>query len=206
MEDTMTDDHLDDDKQPPKHRSWLERFISLLAREPQDPDSAETSFSIMLGDWPDGDGRYTVVGRVASGMEVLEELVKVPQDADGRPLVRLAVSKAEVVGRAELGRLKLAPPKPIDLPPGLSADAVRTAGLAAVVGGILLMMATGLAAFLCVGRRPQAAAALSLLNVLIGCFLLMVVATPMSHRHPIIGVGVFLALLGTIRRMARFES
>ena len=68
-----------------------------MARSADDPDSAETSFSILLDFAPHLDGQYTVFGHVERGVEVLQELLRVPRDAQYRPLQRLTVVSAGVV-------------------------------------------------------------------------------------------------------------
>jgi peptidyl-prolyl cis-trans isomerase B (cyclophilin B) len=60
-----------------------------------DPDSATTSFFLMLGDAPSLDGQYSAFGRVVSGMEVLDAFEK--EDVDGEtPKRRLELIEATV--------------------------------------------------------------------------------------------------------------
>ena len=49
-----------------------------MARADGQPDSATTSFSIILGDAPHLDGQYTVFGEVVYGMDAVDKLVQVP--------------------------------------------------------------------------------------------------------------------------------
>ena len=180
-----------------------------MSRDERYPDSAESSFCIILADWPQGDGHYTVFGEVESGMEVLEELFRVPRDSGGRPIARLEIFKAEMLTPAQL---EAAPPvaaHAVSLPPVLAAAAQQTAERStsiAVSGGIALMILVGAAAFFCVARYPVAASSLSLLTVLIGSFLLLVILTPMARFHPALGTALFLGLLGVLKLMSRFES
>src|SRR5580692_7170606 len=51
------------------------RGIVSMART-DDPDSADTSFFLMLGDAPYLDGKYSAFGRIVAGMEVLEAFEK----------------------------------------------------------------------------------------------------------------------------------
>jgi cyclophilin family peptidyl-prolyl cis-trans isomerase len=58
-----------------------------------DPHSARASFFVLLGDATHLDGKYTVVGRVARGLEVLDRVAE-----GGQPAF---VETAGVVPRAE---------------------------------------------------------------------------------------------------------
>ena len=49
-----------------------------------DKNSAGSQFFIVLTDQPDFDGRYTVVGRVVEGMDVVDAIAKVETDLYGR--------------------------------------------------------------------------------------------------------------------------
>jgi len=180
-----------------------------MARDERDPNTAETAFSIILTDWPDGDGRYTIFGRVESGMDVVEEFLKVPRDDEGRPVARLGILKAEVVSRTALAKMRLAPAQPVQLPQELTAltkERETITKLKAVAGGIALMILIGIATFAFAPRFPQASPSLVLLNVLIGFFLLLVILTPMAHLHAALAAFLFLGLLGTLKLMSRFES
>lgn len=89
------------------------RGVLSLARYENDPNSGESSFSILLGDAPALDGKYTIFGRVESGFEVLEALEKAPRDDKFRPRTVLTITKAEVVEPEDVGRLKLAGVRPL---------------------------------------------------------------------------------------------
>jgi cyclophilin family peptidyl-prolyl cis-trans isomerase len=70
------------------------RGIVSMARS-DDPDSATTSFFLMLGDAPHLDGKYTAFGRVVEGMEVLEAFEK--EEVDGEtPRRRLEIVEAVI--------------------------------------------------------------------------------------------------------------
>ena len=60
-----------------------------------DPDSADTSFFLMLGDAPYLDGKYSAFGRIVGGMEVLDALEK--EEVDGEtPKRRLELIEATI--------------------------------------------------------------------------------------------------------------
>jgi cyclophilin family peptidyl-prolyl cis-trans isomerase len=63
-----------------------------------DPDSATTSFFLVLGAAPHLDGKYTVFGRVVAGMEVLDAFEK--EEVDGEtPRRRLELIEAAIDNR-----------------------------------------------------------------------------------------------------------
>jgi len=57
------------------------RGVLSMART-SDPDSAETSFFIVLGAAPHLDGRYTIFGRVVDGFETLDLIEKAPRHGE----------------------------------------------------------------------------------------------------------------------------
>ena len=70
------------------------RGIVSMARG-DDPDSATTSFFLMLGDAPHLDGKYSAFGRVIEGMEVLDAFDK--EEVDGEtPKRRLELIEATI--------------------------------------------------------------------------------------------------------------
>jgi peptidyl-prolyl cis-trans isomerase B (cyclophilin B) len=70
------------------------RGIVSMARG-DDPDSASTSFFLMLGDAPHLDGKYSAFGQVVEGMEVLDAFDK--EDLDGEtPRRRLEIIEAVI--------------------------------------------------------------------------------------------------------------
>ena len=70
------------------------RGIVSMARG-EDPDSATTSFFLMLGAAPHLDGQYSAFGRVVEGMEVLDSFEKEELDGE-KPRRRLEIIEAVV--------------------------------------------------------------------------------------------------------------
>ncbi len=60
------------------------------------PDSATTSFFICLSDLPTLDGKYTVFGKVSSGMEVVDKIAAVPVEEE-KPRTRVDLIHAQVI-------------------------------------------------------------------------------------------------------------
>jgi cyclophilin family peptidyl-prolyl cis-trans isomerase len=183
-----------------KHR----RGVLSMARENDKPNSAESSFSILLADAPHLDGQYTVFGHVEAGMDVVDELCKVPRAGSNKPLVRLTVNKAEVVDSEGLARLSLSGPRPVEVPETLRP---RTTATWEVAAGVLLMVLCGLVGFFGAKRLPaRAQPSIHLISVLIGGFLLLVLLFPVGLAHQWVAVGLFLGVLGLLRVMSQFES
>jgi cyclophilin family peptidyl-prolyl cis-trans isomerase len=192
-----------------------------MARDDNNPDSAETSFSILLGEAPHLDGRYTIFGHLEYGMDVIDKFLEVPQGPGHQPLVRLEVRKAEVVSSELLGHLQVAAAKSVPVPrelaqaleqerAGASAEAVRKevmAGIGFMVTGTALMMTVGLVNFFFApGLAGRYVLSLNLVCVLIGGFVLFVILTPLAMGNSWFAAFLFLALLSLFKLMSRFEN
>jgi cyclophilin family peptidyl-prolyl cis-trans isomerase len=70
------------------------RGIVSMARS-DDPDSATTSFFLMLGDAPHLDGKYSAFGRVIEGLDVLDAFDKEPVNGEA-PVRRLEIIEATI--------------------------------------------------------------------------------------------------------------
>src|SRR5262249_51794831 len=82
--------------------------LSMPPAVSDDPDSAVSAFSIMLGDASHVDGKQAIFGHVESGLDVLDRLEAVPrQEGTTRPAVRLTILQAEVVPESALPGLVL---------------------------------------------------------------------------------------------------
>jgi cyclophilin family peptidyl-prolyl cis-trans isomerase len=168
-----------------------------MAREPNDPDSAESSFSIMLGDRFELDERYTVFGRVVAGEDVLRHLERL---ADTRPQFGATLAKAEVQGGTpDLAALR----GPVSPP---AASKTRLAALLA--GWVFLLGVGGAMAWLPARCIPARTRTIVLVVVLIGMFPLFMAsieAIP-SAADPAYGLAIFAAAVIFFRIMARFEG
>jgi cyclophilin family peptidyl-prolyl cis-trans isomerase len=194
------------------------RGLLSMARKDNDPDSAETSFCIMLGPAPQLDGKYTIFGRLESGDDVIKELLKVPTDDRRKPKTRLEIMHAETTTVDGLAKMKLVPAHAIAgaLAPSavLHAAAARPEAEPAIAKrdvpiaiGLVLIILLGLAKFLLRSRlSPRAAVSLDLLVILVSAFLLFVLLTPVGQDHPWLGLGLFFGLLGLFKALGRFES
>ena len=82
--------------------------IVSMARDTDDPNSAETSFSFMLGRAAELDRKYTIIGELEHGMPLLKMIEKEPRDYYNRPKNPVVVEKAELKTGAEIAQLKAA--------------------------------------------------------------------------------------------------
>lgn len=181
------------------------RGVLSMSRDPSDPDSASSAFSILLGDWPQGDGRCTIFGRVEAGMDVVDEFLKVPRDDEDRPTARLEVLSAEVLTAAELAGRPLAGARPVasagsgPAEPERELDAARARALVAALAVMTLLVLAAYAASL---LRPKAAPTLNLINALVGAFFLAAAVTPSAYRGRVVSVALFLGILAAFKIMS----
>jgi len=71
------------------------RGILSMAHEENDINSGESSFSILLGEAPHLDGKYTIFGELVSGQEVLSAIEKAPREGNA-PKPRIDILKAKI--------------------------------------------------------------------------------------------------------------
>ena len=71
------------------------RGVISMARA-YDPNSASSQFFIMHRDAPHLDGSYAAFGRVIEGIEVIDEIAKVPTDRADKPLSPVVIRRIYV--------------------------------------------------------------------------------------------------------------
>lgn len=81
-----------------------------MARYDEDVNSAETSFSFMLGDAPHLDGQYTVFGEIVAGFDVLDAIEKVAVDEFNVPMNPIFIRNTLVVAEKDLSQVRLSGP------------------------------------------------------------------------------------------------
>lgn len=93
---------------PPEVRQRHARGSVVMARLPDRINPSRLSngsqFYVLLRPMPELDGTDTVFGRVEGGLEVLEEISRVPADTNDIPLERITVYRTELVQREKLDR------------------------------------------------------------------------------------------------------
>jgi len=70
------------------------RGVLSMARA-SDPDSADTSFFIVLGPSPHLDGKYTIFGKVVDGFDIIELIEKAPRNGE-TPIQRIELIEAVI--------------------------------------------------------------------------------------------------------------
>lgn len=178
------------------------RGVLSMARADSDPDSAESSFSLLLGNAPHLDRKYTIFGIVAAGWDVLTAIESVAVDANKRPRRPVQVLRVEVVDEEDLKSMNLR--QAIPQPAGTDQPAPP---LFILVGGVLLI--TGIQAAWFAGRPPaRRARTVALIIALVGFFILFIVSVPQAIRRPSgwIGIAVLAGSIAMFRLMATFEG
>jgi len=66
------------------------------ATRPGEPDSAGSQFFACVSDQPALTGQFTVFGRVAEGMDVLQKISEMPANGRGAPLERVAIKTVTI--------------------------------------------------------------------------------------------------------------
>lgn len=196
------------------------RGVVSMAREDGDVNSARTSFSILLGDAPHLDGKYTIIGHVEYGMDVVDELIKAPLNGT-RPMARLPVINAGLVTGEKLKQFPppaakvifVAQEKQVLDPKVLKASMERMTLFSV---GVAFMIVCSLIPIFVPKITPQQAKTFSLMTVLIGAFLLVGILQPltydlfqlpgMTNAGHALAIFLFFGLLGVFRLMSRFES
>ncbi len=64
--------------------------------QPGKPDSAGAQFFVCVSDQPSLDGQYTIFGRVAEGMDVVQKISEAPADDRGMPHERIAIRSVTI--------------------------------------------------------------------------------------------------------------
>lgn len=171
----------------------------IMARLPDEPDSASSSFSILLADAPHLEGKYTVFGRVTHGMDVVHAVANVPVDGQKRPLRAVEIEKAVVVDAEDLGLMTLRGPI-------LSAPTSERIP-SRFLGFLAAMLAVGVVHYFLLDRlSPRTSKSLLLVWVLMGFFALFVALLPAEPLYRWVPVVLFVMLLAVIKLMGRFEG
>jgi cyclophilin family peptidyl-prolyl cis-trans isomerase len=180
-----------------------ERGTLSMARYEDRPDSAETSFSILLGAAPHLDGKYTIFGKLEAGYDVLDAIGRVARDARNRPLRPVVIRRAEVVESPEaLAALSLRGPDFDEQQPPLFLLLKRGAwalGACALLGLTLFVVAAR-------GKAARWAGSAGLLLVLVGFFGLLVALLPEARTSGWSSISLLAGIVILFKLMNRFES
>jgi cyclophilin family peptidyl-prolyl cis-trans isomerase len=176
------------------------RGILSMARS-EDPDSAEVSFSILLGSANHLNGKYTVFGKLEKGEEVLSYIEKTPLTPENSPKNSIIILKAEIVTAQALEKIELKNPKynKTDSTSGLEKNRIPIMFLL-----ITLMMGLGMA-FL-KQKYVKYFSSLALLVVLVSAFGIFILSHPLDGEKKWISAVLFIGMIGIFKLLSRFES
>ena len=159
-----------------------------------DGPDADPTLLLVLTDSHQLDDRYTPVGWIESGIDVVERIAARPADTEGVP------DEARTVGPLR----RLAPGASAD--PGATATGRDAAPLASVVS--MLLSAVGVAAIALGHRRmsPAVTTTALLAAALVAFFAAWSAAVGRTADSPAAAVLLFVAVIALFRLMGRFEA
>lgn len=183
-----------------------------------DPNSAASSFSILLGDAPHLDGQYTIFGRLVSGGSVVNKILGVPRENE-TPKQKIVVRRAYIITDLayyyrhnpfdpvdQLG-VPVSMPITNDEQPITETPLSKTALSNSIAFLLMGIVVVGLLGFFLYDKISKARIlSLLLVNVLISGFILVIILTPAGHDNPWLAAGLFIAIFGMFRLMSNFES
>jgi cyclophilin family peptidyl-prolyl cis-trans isomerase len=189
---------------PAEFSSIPHRYGTLtMAHYDGQPDSGEVSFSIMLGDAPHLDGKYTVFGEMVAGHETLENLIAQPR-VDTTPTERMAIRSALVAETPKMLKRILA--EKLEQPRRVASQSPSIPPLILVAALVAIALIAGFVALLGRFLPGSALAGLYSVIVLICVFSLTVAFGPHVNSVPFLGAALCLSLLATFRLFSRFET
>jgi cyclophilin family peptidyl-prolyl cis-trans isomerase len=187
-----------------------------MARFDNDVDSATMSFSILLGNAPHLDNKYTIFGYLESGGSVVDKILSIPLKGE-TPTSTITVTKAFVIHDADAYYAK----NPVDPVEGMGRVETKQivkstntdkSGTRPNLESLItiLMIAIILVSLLGVLLNKHLSqsrlVSLLLVNVLIAGFGIFIIVTPATSGSNWLGFIVFMGLFGLFRLMSRFEK
>ncbi|MCI0507327.1 MAG: peptidylprolyl isomerase [Gammaproteobacteria bacterium] len=189
-----------------------------MARYDDKPDSATSSFSILLGNAPHLDGAYTIFGHLESGGSVIDKILSIPLKGES-PSQRIIINRAYVIDDIE-GYFNTHPRDPADNMGFVKTTQVAEEPqdpkkatlkqhqinhlIAILLGAIIMVSMLGVLLQKHIGQNRLIS--LLLVNVLISGFGLFIIMTPQTATTPWLGFVLFMAIFGLFRLMSRFEK
>lgn len=183
-----------------KHR----KGILSMARQDGDPNSARSSFSILLGDSPHLNHKYTIFGELYHGADTVNRIQRIPREGN-RPKTEVAVTKASIVPDVELLM------KDKIRTPSSEIETVRktTTNTSPTThwGFNLVPIISSFLAFLLYDRFSKS----NLLSIMmvVACihmFALLVHTRSIAENGSYWGLALFVSIIGTFKFMNRFET
>lgn len=177
------------------------RGVLVMHRQAGTLDSG-SSFSILLADAPERAGEVTVIGRLESGFDVLNEMLQVPRGDHFRPAKSIEVYYAEVVAPEQsIDELSLAGPRQ------RSVNGASGGVMQLMLWSLILILVLSIANFTLGSRMGvQVHRSLAMLVALIGGFALLVYFGPSSELNHMHAILMMVAILAILKMTSRFES
>ncbi len=172
-----------------------------MAHQGSDADPGETAFVILYADLAGMNGRFSSVGEVTGGREVLDALKRAPVDGAGKPVRPIAIRSTQVFpDEAALTKVALKGPVALATGDADAADRRRWLLLSAA-----LFLASAAAILLLGAELGRASRSVALLAGLAGFFCLFAVYAGEAAVSPSLAVGLFAATVAVFRLMSYFE-
>jgi cyclophilin family peptidyl-prolyl cis-trans isomerase len=168
-----------------------------------DPNSAESSFSILLGSAPHLNGKYTVFGALVGGFDVLREIEKLEVNGTS-PKERLEIESARVVDESAIPGLELRKARAGPHPAAAVSPKQDGPVMLAILGLIVLIGVTIFAFSKKLAARHLAS--LALIIVLLAGFALLLLLVPIGQADRRVAAAIFIGLIGLFRMMNQFET
>ena len=194
------------------------RGVLSMAHKNNEPDSATSSFSVILGNAQHLDGKYTIFGELESGWSVINKIMA--SSVNGVvPAKRVIVDRAYIVTNIE-GYYKTHP-KDTDTYVAPKKDTAKSKRLlrkgqiiksnADLIMVIAILTAVNVfiglvALFFYEKLNKTYLRSLLILTVLVGGFTLLVLFFSMNKDFTWFGAVLFIVLVGMLRLMSRFEN
>ena len=190
-----------------------------MARYDDNPDSATSSFSILLGDAPHLDKKYTIFGHLESGGSVVNSILLIPLKGEA-PSQPTLISRAYVVddieayyqshpkdpidtiGQVQITQLQEQPESKTQGKTLQQRELVKLIGI--FLGAIIMVSLFGVLLHNHIGKNRLIS--LLMVNVLISGFALFIILTPRTSGSNWLGFVLFMAIFGLFRLMSRFEK
>ncbi|MGZ3650963.1 MAG: peptidylprolyl isomerase [Bdellovibrionota bacterium] len=177
------------------------RGILSMARF-DDPNSAEVSFSILMGPAPHLDNKYTVFGRLEQGYDVLEAIENTPVDSNHVPQTKLGVLRAQILSKAEADKYYrnhagvIAAAAPAPQPNNFLPVAFLVLNTLLAFGIVLLSP-----------ERARLRTALAHLVLLVSGVGVLTLLTPLiQNNYQVLGVFLFFGMVGIFKALGKFDA
>jgi cyclophilin family peptidyl-prolyl cis-trans isomerase len=194
------------------------RGVLSMAHIEGEPDSATSSFSVILGNAEHLDGKYTIFGELESGWTVIDKVLSLSRNGD-EPRDRVNIDKAYIVQNSN-DYYKTHPkdedtyvaPKKTNLEPTLVArESVGNLSEFDLMIVIVILIAVNIifctAALLFYNKLNKShLRSLFILIILNSGFTLLIIWSPTNLNYNWLGGVFFILLVAMLRLMSRFEN